>query len=570
MVRQRGWPHRLKWFVCGLLLLHAAGALGQGSDQAEQEFLRQQERERALRERQEARPDVRLPRPEEDRTARLPAAESPCFVIREIRLHGEDADRFRWALRAADPRDDPASGRCLGTAGISTVLKRVQNAIVSRGYVTTRVLAPPQDLTKGRLVLTVVPGRVRAVRAAQGSDPRASFWSAVPRRSKDLLNLRDIEQALENFERLPTVAADIQIAPADGEQASPGESDLLVDWRQAKLFRVNMSLDDSGSQATGKLQAGATLSVDHGLMWNDLFYVNIGDSVFNGSSGSATSWTTHYDVPLGYWSLGATAGGYDYRQTVSGATETYVYSGSSRNAEVRASRLLFRDATTKLGAYARGWWRESDNFIDDTEILVQRRRNAGWELGLNYKRFFGTATLDTGVAYRRGTGAFDALPAPEEEFAEGTSRMALVTADARFGVPFRLGRQSLRYLAVWRAQWNRTPLVPQDRLSIGGRYTVRGYDGEASLTGERGWLIRNDLGLALGASQEIYLGIDHGHVGGPSVRIQPNDRLTGAVIGMRGGWRSGYWDVHVGTPINSPKSFPAAYTTTGFNLSWSY
>ena len=31
-------------------------------------------------------------------------------------------------------------------------------------------------------------------------------------------------------------------------------------------------------------------------------------------------------------------------------------------------------------------------------------------------------------------------------------------------------------------------------FSIGGRYTVRGFDGEASLMGERGWLLRNDIG----------------------------------------------------------------------------
>ncbi len=38
------------------------------------------------------------------------------------------------------------------------------------------------------------------------------------------------------------------------------------------------------------------------------------------------------------------------------------------------------------------------------------------------------------------------------------------------------------------------PLTQQDKLSIGGRYTVRGFDGELSLSGEKGWLWRNELG----------------------------------------------------------------------------
>ena len=61
-------------------------------------------------------------------------------------------------------------------------------------------------------------------------------------------------------------------------------------------------------------------------------------------------------------------------------------------------------------------------------------------------------------------------------------------------------------IGSWRAQWNRTPLAPQDRFSIGGRYTVRGFDGELTLMGERGWVLRNEIGLPVGAGQELYAG----------------------------------------------------------------
>lgn len=133
----------------------------------EQELLRQQERERLLREQQESTPDVRLQPATED-LGHLPVEESPCFTINAIALQGDLADRFRWALAAADPRSDPATGRCLGTGGVDVVMKRVQNAIIERGYVTTRILAAPQDLKAGILTLTVVPGRVNAIRFADG------------------------------------------------------------------------------------------------------------------------------------------------------------------------------------------------------------------------------------------------------------------------------------------------------------------------------------------------------------------------------------------------------------------
>lgn len=535
----------------------------------DRELLRQQERERVLREQLEGETDVRLERPADAATDRLPTAEYPCFPIMSVRLVGDDALDFRWALAASDPEADPATGRCLGTAGVDTVMRRIQNAIVARGFVTTRVVAAPQDLTVGRLDLTVVPGRIRAIRFAPGTDARATSWNAVPAKPGDLLNLRDIEQALENFKRVPTVEADIQIAPADGAQADAGESDLVIVWQQRRPVRVSVTLDDSGSRSTGKLQAGATLSLDDALRWNDLFYVSVGHGAFNGSDKGTRSYTAHYSAPLHYWLLSATGGASDYFQSVAGSFQSYVYSGTSRNAELKASRLLFRNARIKTGAFGRGWYRDSANFIDDTEIEVQRRRTAGWEVGFTHRHFLGTATLDASAAYRRGTGAFAALVAPEEAFGEGTARSALVTADAQLAVPFRLGTHGLRYSGSWRAQWNRTALVSQDRFAIGGRYSVRGFDGESSLVGERGWTVRNDLGLSLGGGQELYLGADAGQVGGPSTRWQVGNALVGGVIGLRGSARGATWDVFVGTPIDKPEGFRTAYTTTGFSLSWS-
>lgn len=256
----------------------------------DQELLRQQERERALREQQEAAPDARLQAAPQEAVGRLPVDESPCFPIQHIALQGDHAEHFQWALRAADQPDDPATGRCLGTAGVDIVMKRVQNAIIARGYVTTRILAAPQDLKTGTLTLTVVPGRVHAVHFAGDPDRHPALRNAMPARPGDLLNLRDVEQALENLQRVPTAAVDIQIVPPqDGTNAQPGDSDLMISWQQPRRVRVNLTLDDAGSASTGKLQAGATVSLDNLAGISDLFYVNAGKSVFNGSDRGTDS-----------------------------------------------------------------------------------------------------------------------------------------------------------------------------------------------------------------------------------------------------------------------------------------
>ena len=544
-----------------------------------EEYLRQQERERVLREQQERTPDVRLPKPDTPQgLERLPSNEADCVDIKNITLIGDSADQFQWAIEAAnhtaDNVEDKATGRCLGSRSVNLVMRRIQNAIIARGFVAARVLAGPQThLAEGTLDLTLFPGRIRHIQFAPGTDGRATKWNAVPVRSGDLLNLRDIEQALENFKRLPTAEADIQVVPAEGADAEPGQSDLVVKWKQDFPFRVSLSADDSGTKATGKYQGSVTLSYDHWWTLNDLFYISLNHDLGGGDPGArgTRGYTVHYSVPFGYWLLGFTASQNRYHQSVPGASQTYLYSGESQNSEIKLSRLIYRDAVRKTTLSLKGWTRASKNFIDDTEVEVQRRRMAGVDVGVSHREFIGSATLDASLNYRRGTGAWDSLPAPEEAFGEGTSRPKIITADAQLNAPFNLGEQRLRYTGTWRAQWNRTPLVPQDRFSIGNRYTVRGFDGENQLLAERGWLVRNDLGWALGQSgQEFYVGIDYGQVSGPSSETLIGKHLSGAVIGLRGALKSVSYDVFVGKPISKPSGFQTSSSVAGFNVNWSF
>lgn len=532
-----------------------------------QEILRQRERERLLREQQERRPDVRLPSAPSEKSVRLPQNETPCFPVRQIAFNDEvQTEMWGWALAAADLPGDPATGRCLGSLGINRVMARIQNAVIQRGYVTTRILAAPQSITVGTLKLTVLPGRIRSIKFADGDNGRGTAWNALPARPGDLLNLRDIEQALENLKRVPTAEADIQIQA--GER--PGESDLLIVWKQAFPFRVNFSANDGGIKTTGKYSGSVTLSADHLLTLNDLFYISHSHSLGGQQSARGTKGhTAHYSLPYGYWLFSLTKSANRYHQTVVGLSQNYVYSGFSENWEGKLSHLIHRNSVGKTGLFMRGYLAKYRNYIDDTEIEVQRRRMSGWETGITHRHFIAEATLDLNLSWRRGTGAFSSLRAPEENFGEGTARPRVISGDLSIACPFRWNDWKFRYSFYSRAQWNKTPLVPQDRFSIGGRHSVRGFDGQVILMAERGWLARNDLGIALPGNQELYFGLDHGEVGGSSARLLLGKRLTGAVIGLRGGYKGGYWDIFVGKPVSKPTKFQTDPLTTGFSFSLS-
>ncbi len=571
-------------FSHSCLFMMAFGALAQSvspPDIDAQNIHREAQRLHELRQQQEVTPDVGLGGPKPGKPALpLPVDEATCFPIHTLALQEPSrhvSSSFQWLLaaanKAADGSPDPVTGKCLGAQAINIVMKRMQNALVARGYITTRVLAPSQDLGSGVLTLTLIPGRIRAIRFSDDTPTRATGWNALPVRPGDVLNLRDLEQALENFKRLPTADADIQITPASDPDAQPGDSDVVIHWRQGLPFRLNIGIDDSGMRTTGKYLGSFTVSFDHWLTLNDLFYLSLRQSLGSSQAGQRElqGQTIHYSAPLGYWLLGFTANRSEYRQVVAGLNQSYVYSGDSSHQEVRLSRLVFRNAARKTTLYAAGWLRESHNAIDDTELLTQHRRMAGWEIGMAERHFIGASTLDLGLGWRRGTGALGARRAPGEALGEGTSRSQILTASVQFHTPFTLGDARLRYRLNGRGQWTDTPLVPQDRFSIGSRFTVRGFGDERSLMADRGWILRNELsGLAGSSAQELYVGVDIGAVSGRGIEFLPGRRLSGIALGLRGGVAKVGYDVFIGRPLSAPAGFKEAAYVVGFNLNVSY
>ncbi len=335
---------------------------------------RQQARERALQLQNAPQADARLSRPEAV-LPDYPVNESPCFTINRLTLVGEAAGRFQWALDAAAD----AKGRFLGSQGIVLAINKVQNAILAKGYVTTRVMAQQQDLTTGVLTLTLQPGRIGDIRFEEPVSWRGRLWNAIPSSRGDILNLRDIEQGLENFRRVPSANADIKIMPGAQETTS----NLQVNWHERRPLRLSLGLDDSGSKSTGRYLGSATLALDAPFAQNDLFYANIGKDVFQHGPFGNRSHTLNYFFPVGYWACSANYNDYTYLQNIPNANEVLRYSGKSDNIQLTVSRLLCRDQSHKTTLNLRGYRKHSTNAMDNVDIVSQKRRIASLELGLN-------------------------------------------------------------------------------------------------------------------------------------------------------------------------------------------
>ncbi len=143
------------------------------------------EQEQRLRQQQQARereqavlaPAVRAQQVAPAEYPELPT-ETPCFRIDRFALEVPqdlpEAARTKGA--SALPQDpfafaqtwlDHYNGTCIGKQGVEVLTKSISQAILSRGYVTTRVLLPQQDLSTGTMRFVLVPGMIGQIRSSR-------------------------------------------------------------------------------------------------------------------------------------------------------------------------------------------------------------------------------------------------------------------------------------------------------------------------------------------------------------------------------------------------------------------
>ncbi|MCW8209310.1 ShlB/FhaC/HecB family hemolysin secretion/activation protein [Verminephrobacter aporrectodeae subsp. tuberculatae] len=540
------------------------------------ELQRQDRQRKELRQQMEEAPAQSAPGPLTKTPVhqRLPD-EQPCALIHRVLIQGVLFSEGLQSALSGINADDPPYGRCLGSQGVTLLIQRAQQALVEQGYVTSHVHVPEQDLNTGELLLQVNEGRVARIRAESAGVSLPSWVWAV--REGDILNLRDVEQSAENLQRLPSLKTGIRIEPGE----APGTSDLVVDMQPGRPWRLGLSMDDDGLRTTGKLQGNATLAWDDPLGLGDSLSIAKGRDLGQKDSGprGSRNQIVRYSLPWGYWLVGATFSDNRFGQTVYGPYESYLYSGTSGQKEFSLSRVLQRGRRSKTTASFKGFMRQSNNYIADLEVRVQRRRSAGWESEIQHLQYLQAGTLMAQLAYRRGTGAFHAQPAPEEFTGRGTARMGLTTGLLHWVMPLNTEGHPWQYSTQLQGQWTRNRLTPQDRFCLGSRATVRGFDGQQTVCGDRGQLWRQELttglpaALDLARGVQVYAALDAGRSTTPEQ--DRAHRLSGMALGLRGQHKvadadpvpySVQWDVFLGKPLSRPEEIATAKRIAGFSL----
>ncbi|MCU9532241.1 POTRA domain-containing protein, partial [Pseudomonas mosselii] len=187
-----------------------------------------------------------------------PAADSRCFTIHTIELKGADS------LSAAD-RDrllKPFIDQCLGVTQLNALLKAITDLYLGRGLVTSRAYLPQQDLSSGHLQVLVVEGRLEGLRPDPNSGLSDRELAMVfPGKVEQRLNLREVEQMVDQLNRLPSNKAQMELTPGK----AVGGSEVLVRNTQQKPWRASLSRNNEGQRSTGEQMLNLGLEWDSPL-----------------------------------------------------------------------------------------------------------------------------------------------------------------------------------------------------------------------------------------------------------------------------------------------------------------
>lgn len=514
------------------------------------------------------RPNVLTPTGEKTSIAsvtNLPL-DNPCFPIKEIAL--ED-NAFGWLARFLQP----VVGQCVGKTALKQIQDAANNALIERGYVTSRVLVPTQTLQSGTLTLHVVPGRISDVRA----DKPTIGWlrAALPTSSGVLLNQRDIDQGLENLRRLQSQSdATFDIAPG----LNPGDSELVFHPGTGKRWHAVIGTDNAGLDSTGKYELSGSFTFDSPFyLYDQLQIAGTTNANFGASDKGNQSVSANYSVPIGYAMLTLNANRSRYKQTVAGFDAPIEYSGVQSQLQAGLSGVIYRNAHARTELHGNLFHKISRNSLDGVDLPVQHRDIIGYELGIAHRQYIGDVVLDGSFAWRAslpGLSSNSGTVVGTPDF-NGKTQIELASLSAQ--VPFKMGGQTFSYQFGWNMQNARTPLTPSDYFTIGTRYAVRGFDQQLTLAAESGWVVSNELDWYVPTpvgTQALYAGIDAGRVRGPAAQYLLGETLAGAVVGVRGnlapknvlGAALNY-DVSLGFPLSKPQGFKTSSPTLMFQVS---
>lgn len=545
--------------LAGILLLASDAALAAPLSPADLNTLQQQQQQlldENQRQREELERSVELPR--SVKSDSIPASQGPCFVITRIDLTGATF----LSLSAKTRLFAPWLNQCLDIARLNKLTDTVSDWYISRGYITSRAFLTEQDLSGGVLHLAVLEGKLQQIRLE--GVPARTLKMVFPGLEGKVLNLRDIEQGMEQLNRVRQRPVEIEILPGDSQGYS------VVNLTATPEFPLSgsVSFDNSGQKSTGTGQLNGALSGNNLLGLADKWFVSGGRSSDFSNSHDAQNFAAGFSVPYGYGLLDYSYSWSNYLSTIDNNGYLWRSTGDTETHRLNGSWVLFRNGDIKTNVSAGITHRISHNYLDDVLLTTSSRKLSSFSLGINHTQKIASGVATLNPTFTQGVPWFGAEDDNDKQGDVPKAQFRKWSINGSFQRPVA---NNLWWLSSAYFQWSPDRLYGSERLTLGGEASVRGYK-EQYISGDNGGYWRNELNYSLVTLPWVgdigmLVAIDGGWLKKDGFDRYASGTLWGAAWGLTAvnRWYSSQFTL--GTPVKYPGWLAPDHLTINYRVS---
>lgn len=486
--------------------------------------------------------------------------EGACFNVRILKLVGNTKFNDKVLINAAG-----FTPKCIGLKSINDYLSKISNYYIKHGFITSRAYLTPQNLKSGILTIVILEGKIKEIQLNGKENKTLEF--IFPSIKGEILNLRDIEQGLDQVNRLRRYNARIKLIPSEIQ----GYSIVNIETDIGSSANGMVGFNNSGSSGTGETQITASFGLENAFSLLESINVSgSGSSEFNHSYNSE-SINLNMDFPMGYWN-------YDLQMVNSKYKSSFDYNGVelTTNGNTSIYKLgmdwvFFRNGQIKTKFKSSVNHRRQNNYIMGSKLESSSYNLSHVTLGIEFSSRLGRSFITVFPAFSRGTSWFNAITDHSVSTDTPVSKFDKEELTLSYTYPFT---QSLSYSSTLYGQWSDDKLYSNQQISIGGEYSVRGFK-NISIVGDSGYYWRNQFNYQIGQWPIIgivngVLAFDYGAIDARSKDEVEGNSLIGSSLTISTQNKYYSSSFSAGVPLHSPKNLNADDYVVSYQIQISF
>lgn len=366
----------------------------------------------------------------------------------------------------------PFEGREISNEMLQTLRINLTRYYVDRGFINSGAIIPDQDINNGVIVIYIIEGKLKEIQVTGNNWLRTSYIKKrIARGVETPLNINPLRQQLQLLQQDPLLD---QISARLKPGMLPGESELKIKVKEARPYQIGLTISNDRSPSIGA-ENGRVWAVHRNLTgFGDRLYAsyNLSEGLHN-YAASYSFPLTAYDTRLQF----------SYDRSDSEIITRFTNSesepkitGESEMYEISLYQPAFQTPQQTIALTLAFQHRRSQTFLGDEGFGFSAGvANNGISKisAIRFTQDWINRGQDQVIAFRSrfsfGINAFDSTintSGPDSRFFTWLGQIQWLR---------RLSLFDSQLLLRADMQFSADPLLPLEKFSVGGQYSVRGY-----------------------------------------------------------------------------------------------